>query len=180
MYLTDSALEQSELKKTAQVFHEYPFCQLTLVLLVPKGDPLGVDSLKGLLEKKLRLGITDPSKDGMGLEALKIVSSYVTFVSDNRLQEGIRTYDRQAALLEGLEKGEVDGILVWDSFIHKAESFAQSVELTTSEERVDVLQPLYGLRAAEFDGIGKRFADFLLSDQGQRILRKHGFVPMAR
>ncbi len=183
MYLTDSTLEQDELNKSAQILREYPFCQLTLVLLLPKAGKdtvLGVNSVKDLLEQQLQLGITDPAKDGMGLEALKVVSNYATFVSDDRLRESIRVYDRQVALLDGLKNGEVDGILVWDSYLPQTEDFAQAVELTTPEEQVNILQSLCSLRAAENDKISQRFADFLLSAQGLRILRKHGFVPLAR
>lgn len=180
MFLTDSVLEQEELKKSAQVLHEYPFCQLTLTLFVAKGNPLSVDGLKSFLDRKLRLGITEPSKDGMGLEALKTLSGYATFVSDNLLQEGVRTFDRQEDLLRALEHDEVDGILAWDAVGHRAGELAEAVPPADSEKQVDVVQSLYGLRIAEQDGPTKRFADFLLSNQGRRILRKHGFVPRSR
>ncbi len=182
LFLTDSTLERAELDKLNLVLHQYPFCQLTMVLLLRKNlDEKTVSqiaSVRDFQSQNLVLGVTNPTRDGMGLAAINMISQNHTLVDASLLNELIRYYDSHESLLAALEQGEVDGILVWDSLQPQAESFAQVVALTLSEEQTDLIPPLANLRVSAHDAIGKRFADFLISDQGKSILRKYGFVPL--
>ena len=175
LYLTDSPKQAAMLHEGAAVATEYPFCVLTLTLLVAKGNPLRVDSIQGLLDADRRLGIVDPSLDGMGETAFRVVSKSLRVVAEGRPDERIVTFDQHRKLLASLENGEVDGVLVWAPLALPATEFAEIVELPESERQA-VRQPLLALSLAENRGYVKRFADFLISPKGREILKKHGFT----
>ena len=173
MYLTDSPNQAKMLHEGAAIALEYPFCVLTLTLLVVKDNPDRIDSVKSLLDARRRLGIIEPSLDGMGETAFHLLSQYVQISADGRLDARIATFDRHAKLLKALENGEIDGALVWEPLALKAMEFADRVELPESE-RQTLQQPLIALSMADNQGYGKRFADFIISPKGREILKKYG------
>lgn len=226
LFLTDSVLQIDALKDSSLISRQYPFCYLKMVLLVPKGNPLKIESVRGLLEKRMKLGMMDPSIDGMGMTALEIISNTSPGISeDEALWETlVRQYDRQENLLNALENGEIDAAMVWngtnlndyllrkygmeyaDHFkdpIDKAKkrndleelnavlgemyhallsekSFAETVDLAitdTGGELRTVEISLISLSSSLHDLHNRRFADFLISPQGRRIMLKHGFLP---
>ncbi|MDR1925467.1 MAG: substrate-binding domain-containing protein [Planctomycetaceae bacterium] len=214
MYLTESALQLDKLQEQSLVAREYPFCYLTMVLLVPKGNPLFLDSVKGTLTQKHRLGIIDPTINGMGHAALNIINN-VSGTKDN-VADNVIFFATAAELLEALEQNQIDAALVWDAWVQRASNFAEGIKLgkknqaeitsntntnsntantantaNTSKnndtvdqyddsdidvERCVLLVSIVSLTISEDESCCRRFADFLVSAEGQRILRRHGFV----
>jgi len=115
IYLTDSPLEISQLGSLLLPAHEYPFCFLTMTMLVPKDNPMQIHSVRDVFEKKLRLGITNPSKDGLGIAALDIISKSPFGDSQQLLEELVHQFDYQYELLRALEDNEIDAALIWDA-----------------------------------------------------------------
>ena len=175
LYLTDSPQQAELLYEETAVSREYPFCVLTLTLLVAKDNPLRIESIQSLLDAERRLGIIEPSLDGMGETAFRLISKYRRVTAEGKPDERITLFDRQAKLLKALENGEVDAVLVWEPLTLITTEFAEVVELP-EEERQAVRQPLLALSTADQPGYGKRFADFLISPRGRAILKKYGFT----
>ena len=173
LYVTDSPRQAEMLYEGAAVAKEYPFCVLTLTLLVAKENPLQIDSVKGLLNAGRRLGIMDPSLDGMGEAAFRLLLEYVRIAAEGRSDEKITPFDRHSKLLKALENGEIDAALVWEPLALK--TAAGVVELPDSE-RLAIRQPLLALSVVDHQGCGKRFADFLISPKGREITKKYGFT----
>lgn len=186
LYLTDSPEQLDLLKEQGLASHVYPFCYLTMVLLVPKGNPQAIGSVQDALSKRLRLGLTSPSRDGMGSVAWSIVSQTPLAALEESLDASVRFFDMQSDLLDALRNDRVDAALVWDFLIPNSAGFADVVSLSepgddetaaTGRERRVMPQSLISLNTAPDEGYGKRFADFLISEQGRQILQRHGFVP---
>ncbi len=253
MYFTDSALQIQALNDAALVSYQYPCCYLTMVLLVPQGNPLKIESVQGMVKDRRRLGILNPAIDGSGLNALDIISKASTGMPDDldssrlKIPEtsdeqalnreaskgGVsgksnaydtrdtlcRSFDRLAELLEALESGEIEAALVWNGTdvrgwlwkkygmtyasrftariedakqrndfealndvlneMHEAiwaeKAFTETVTLTEEQHPVEI--SLISLSSSLHDRYNRRFADFLISSQGRKILKKYGFVP---
>jgi ABC-type molybdate transport system substrate-binding protein len=230
MYLTESDLHNTALKEQSLVLREYPFCYLTMVLLVPKGNPLFIDSVRNTLDKKYRLGIIDPSITGMGNAAWDIITKINESKIkkddkktknkniDNKEHEHIKIYNTIKDLLEALEQNEIDAALTWDACSKKAEKYAEIVYLgkknikskntttpdtnhktesatiansesiespaenktDTQDEHKLLKVSIITLTIANNESHCRRFADFIISTEGQRILRRHGFVPTGK
>lgn len=215
MYLTESDIQTTALKEQSLALREYPFCYLTMILLVPKGNPLFIDSVKNTLDKQYRLGIIDPSITGMGNAAWDIITKINESKikkddkktknknNDNKEHEHIKIYDTIKDLLEALEQNQIDAALTWDACAQKAENYAEIIQLgnknikpknETSTDTKPETEPesnandehrllkvsIISLTIANNESHCRRFADFLISTEGQRILRRHGFVPTGK
>ncbi|MDR1053170.1 MAG: substrate-binding domain-containing protein [Planctomycetaceae bacterium] len=218
MYLTESGLQTMTLKEQSLVSREYPFCYLTMVLLVPKGNPLFIDSVRNTLNQRHRLGIVDPSITGMGSVALDIITKVSNKTktankkneNDNKEYEQVKIYDTIEELLIALEQNQIDAALTWDACAQRAEKYAEIVRLekkgdkkndtnknnpnaekdnkspieTVADDAIEehrlIRVSIVSLTIAANESHCRRFADFLMSTEGQRILRRHGFVPTGK
>ncbi|MDR2346741.1 MAG: substrate-binding domain-containing protein [Planctomycetaceae bacterium] len=239
MYLTESGLQTTILQEQSLVAREYPFCYLTMVLLVPKGNPLFIKSVRQMLDRQYRLGIAEPSITGMGNAAWDIITKINETKTKNNKKtknkninenenenENIKIYDTIKALLEALEQNQIDAALIWDACAKKAENYAEIVPLGKNNiQQTDVNQTnlhliketksnsnsnskpentnnsidsnsdettelhnehrlirvsIVSLTIAHKEPYCRRFADFLISTEGQRILKRHGFTPTGK
>ncbi|GHT37063.1 hypothetical protein FACS189427_09580 [Planctomycetales bacterium] len=183
LYVSESPEQTEELHRYSLIGQEYPFCYLTLQLLVQKGNPSNIQSVQDILQNKLKVGIVTPSRFGMGTAAWNVLSkvSRKTAQSEASVKETlynqVQIYNNRQDLIAALGKGEVNAVFVWDVLVYDAISSADVVSLQDDESKCVQQQLMISLRTANEQGYGRRFADFLISPQGQYILKKHGFVP---
>ena len=115
MFLSDSLRHLEKLRQTALSVGEFPICYLTLAMLVPQGNPHQFRSVKDVLESNRRLGIVDPSRDGLGESSWTMLGRIVTGGESAIPMKLVQLYERQYDLLEALEQGKIDAALVWDA-----------------------------------------------------------------
>lgn len=188
LYLTDSQQQLELLRSYALTSREYPLCYLTLVLLVPAGNPRAVRSVDDLLDRNLRLGLTAPSRDGMGGAAWNLLAKNPR-IGSGPFPDTVQIFDYQSDLLQAIEDEAIDAALAWDAVAQKASDYAEIVRLeetspgsggeSTGEsppENQTIRLPLVSLRVSSREPYSRRFADFLISSKGREIFRKHGFV----
>lgn len=187
LYLSDSPEQMDRLRSLALASHEYPICYLDMVLLVARESPHRITSLREALEKRLRVGIVAPSKSGMGSTAWNVITKMPDALAKDFAGESVVLFDFQDELLAALKSGEIDAALVWDSLIQRTNDFADPIRFDVDRDDSNAgsdgrtaLQILVSLNTAVEEGYGRRFADFIISDKGREILRKHGFAPKPR
>jgi len=115
LLLSDSQRHLAKLQETALTAAEFPVCYLTLTMLVPIGNPHQLRSIKDLLDSNRRLGIVDPSLDGLGESSWTVLSRIVPGGEAAIPMELVQLYERQHDLLEALEQGTIDAALVWNA-----------------------------------------------------------------
>jgi ABC-type molybdate transport system substrate-binding protein len=143
LFLSDSQRQLEQLRRTALSTNEYLVCYLTLTMFVPKGNPHHFRSIKDVLETNRKLGIVDPSLDGLGETSWQVLSKIVSGGESAIPREFVRLYERQYDLLEALEQGHIDAALVWDAtsqatflLVKYAEEYnAENRELIRQAER---------------------------------------------
>ncbi|MDR0522415.1 MAG: substrate-binding domain-containing protein [Planctomycetaceae bacterium] len=222
LFVTDSKKQVMKLQKSALSAGAFPVCYLKLVLLVPKGNPHQFKSAKEVLDARRKLGIVDPSLDGLGEKSWEMIHRLSPGHPPEVSADLIKMFSRQYDLLEALEKKEIDAALAWDAtsemnfllikysdeynetykpllqevgqgknrqqniravlqeigpLMLKEKGFAESVPLTDvpNERTVEAVSVVALGTAADY-GYSVRFADFIRSPQGQRILKNFGFT----
>ena len=115
LFLTDSQRQLDMLRSTGLASREFTVCFLTLSMLVPWGNPHGFASAKDVLDAHARLGIMDPSFDGLGEASWQVLSQIVPGGAEEIPMHLVHIYERQYDLLEALEYGNIDAALVWDA-----------------------------------------------------------------
>jgi len=115
LFLSDSQKQVAKLQQTALSASEFPVCYLTLTMLVPTDNPHQFRSLKDVLESNRRLGIMDPSLDGLGESSWTVLGKIVPGGESAIPMDLVQLYERQYDLLEALELGHIDAALVWNA-----------------------------------------------------------------
>jgi ABC-type molybdate transport system substrate-binding protein len=115
LLVSDSQRQVAKLQQTALTASEFPICYLTLTMLVPTGNPHRLRSVKEVLDSHRRLGIVDPSLDGLGESSWTVLGRIVPGGESAIPMELVHLYERQYDLLEALEQGTIDAALVWNA-----------------------------------------------------------------
>ena len=114
LFLTDSTLQLDYVRNAALSASESHVCYLKLTMLVPLGNPYQLFSVKDVLDANRRLGIIYPSFDGLGASSWELLGNIVPGGETEIPIERIFFFERQYDLLEALELGNVDAVLVWN------------------------------------------------------------------
>jgi ABC-type molybdate transport system substrate-binding protein len=115
LFVSDSQKHFDKIRDRALLANDEHVCYLTLTMLVPKGNPYSLHSVKDVLETHRTLGIMHPSYDGLGESSWKVLSKITPGGESAIPMELVQIYDRQYALLEALELGKIDAALVWNA-----------------------------------------------------------------
>ncbi|MDR3183596.1 MAG: substrate-binding domain-containing protein, partial [Planctomycetaceae bacterium] len=104
----------NKLRQLALVADTQPLCHLTLALLTETDNPKRFTSAKSVLDGQYKLGIVDPSIDGLGEASWNVLNKMTNGLIRTEPPANLYQFARQYELLEALEDGEIDAALVWD------------------------------------------------------------------
>ncbi len=143
------------------------FARNGMALIVPAGNPGGVTGLADLATPALFVGLCDPAVPCGGLADAVLAAAGVTPSIDTR-ERDVRS------LLTKVVAGDLDAGLV---YVTDALAAGDAVEAIAPDALPD-LQTAYVIApltdAADPAGAAA-FVEFTLSDDGQAIMRRHGF-----
>lgn len=148
---------------------------LVPAIIVQEGNPKNITSLRDLTRPGIRVGIADPDSVCVGEYAITVLkkAGLLEGVSKNIVVHA-ESCSKTAALVT---LGQVDAIIGWRVFGR------------WNPDKVDVvyIDPKYVPKVAaipaaisiytEKRGKAQLFLDFLISEEGQRIFRKYGYIP---
>ena len=151
-----------------------PFAENRLVLVVPASNPAGIESAGDLRRTKLVLAGETVPAGRYAKEALyELEGVYGEGFAEEVLSRVVSNEDSVRGVLAKVALGEADAGIVYATDALAAEGRVEVVEFTPLKVR-----PRYyvGVLAnAEHREAAEAFVDFLLSSEGRRILKKHGF-----
>ncbi|MCS7187696.1 MAG: molybdate ABC transporter substrate-binding protein [Armatimonadetes bacterium] len=144
------------------------------VILVRKGNPKGIKSLKDLAKSGIKVGLGDPKACAIGeiSEAILRKNGLTEAVHKNVALRAMTAPE----LANALRLGGIDACINWDA-IANYPWVRPAVEVITipPEQNVITANPLAILRTTRNRQAAELFLQFALSE-GQRILRQHGFT----
>lgn len=142
------------------------FARNRMQLVVPAGNPGGVDGLDDLAEPSLLVGLCTGSVP-CGSFARDVLDRAGVTASVDTEEPDVR------ALLTKVESGELDVAIVYATDALAAADRVDSVEIPASFN-IDASYPIVVLEGAhEMAGV---FVDFVVSEAGRSILSEHGFT----
>jgi len=159
-----------------------------IVLMVPKGNPLGIKSVKDLARGDIRISQPNPQTEDI---TKYIVSMYkeaggeelVDRIMEQKRAEGTTIFTlvhhRETPLR--LKLGTVDVGPVWATEVLNARREGMEVEMVEPGERLDqrdkVNYFICRLKDAPNPENALKFLEFIKSKKVQEIYKKYGFVP---
>ncbi|NIM05984.1 MAG: molybdate ABC transporter substrate-binding protein [Armatimonadetes bacterium] len=142
------------------------------VIGVAKGNPKKVRGLRDLARKDLRVGIGDPHATALGKQA------YIVLKNAGLQEEVISNLTTSAATVpelgNAIKLGHLDAAIVWDAVAHW---YPEDIDIVLIEPEYNEVStvPLGTLEFAEDPQAAKKFLDFVASDEGKAIFKKHGY-----
>ena len=145
------------------------FASNTLEIVVPPGNPAGVESFQDLSEDGLNLVICAPE---VPCGAATQTAAESADVELNPVSEEQSVTD----VLAKVTSGEADAGVVYVTDVLAAGDDAEGIEFPESSSAVNVY-PIATVAGSENADLGQEFVDLVLSDAGQAILQDLGFAP---
>ena len=149
-------------------------CYFVPVILVQKGNPKNICSLKDLIRPGIRLGLGDPEACAIGRKSAKI------FAKNNISQQDIESNVRFRSLTvnelgDKVKLGYLDAAIVWDAV---AETFAGDVEKVSIARDQNMISTVAigVLKVSKHPELAAAFVRFVASEEGKGILERHHYT----
>jgi len=144
------------------------FARNRLVIAVPKGNPAGARGLQDFARKELLLGLC-AAEVPCGAFARQALARAGVVPAIDTNEPDVR------ALLTRVDLGELDAGITYVTDVVSSRGRVEGIEIP-EEHNVVAEYPIAVLASAPNPEAAAAFVAFVLSDEGQAILRKHGFV----
>lgn len=164
-------LEQMQKVVDAQLLQgePRPFVRNRLQIIVPSGNPAGVEALEDLADPDLKV-VLAAEQVPVGRYARQALSK--AGVSVQPVSEAVDT----KGVVGPVVLGEADAGIVYATDVSAAKE-AEGIEIP-DEYNVAAIYPIALTKAAAGNEVAQAFVDFVLGDEGRRIMGDYGFEPV--
>jgi molybdate transport system substrate-binding protein len=140
------------------------------VIIVRKGNPKKITSLKDFLRNDVTVGLGRADVCRVGRISGKILGLSGVDRSKLDATESLTVNE----LGVWVKMGSVDAAIVWDAI---AANFADAVDVIEIPRRKNVISRVVvgRLKTSQHPAAARRFVEFLVSDEGRRILARRGY-----
>lgn len=168
------------LKKQDLVGDTPIFARNRLVVIAPKDNPAGIQTLKDLSKAGLKLDLADASVPvgNYTLQVLDKLSADAAFGANFKTQVLARVVSKESEVKQVVSKvalGEVDAGIVYATDAQAALDKLVTIDIP-EPFNVMAVYPLGVVKGGANPALAQKFVDYVLSDAGQTVLKKYGFA----
>jgi len=148
-------------------------CYWFPTILVQKGNPKGIHSLKDLLKDGARLGLGDAGACAIGRTSKKIlVKNNISFkdLEKNLVYQSLTVNE----LGMQIQAGALDAVIIWDAMAKYYSEHGDEVPIAVDENIVSTVD-IGVLKFTKHKQSAEKFVDFVSSEEGQGIFEKHNY-----
>ncbi|HZY45604.1 MAG TPA: molybdate ABC transporter substrate-binding protein, partial [Anaerolineae bacterium] len=156
------------------------FLHNRLIVILPKNNPAAIQSLQDLAKPKLKIILAAPAVPvgGYALTALdKMNVEFGATFSMTVVANVVSYEDNVKQVVAKIQLGEGDAGIVYSSDVTPAAAPQLSTIDIPDKYNVLATYPIAVLKAAPHSQAATAFVEYVLSDKGQSILQKWGFLP---
>ncbi len=150
-----------------------PVCYFVPTILVVKGNPKKITSLRDLTRKGVRLGLGDAKACAIGRQVKKIFAKNSipwADVEKNLVFQSLTVNE----LGVQIQTGSLDAVIVWDAVAKQYLRHGELVAIPPAQNVISMVT-IAVLRFSERKDLARRFAEYAASDRGQAIFRRHNY-----
>ena len=170
------------LKTAGLVVGDTPiFTRNRLVVIAPKANPAGVQTLKDLTKAGLKLDIADASVPvgNYFLQSLDKLSADASYGADFKTQVLARVVSKETDVKQVVSKvslGEADAGVVYTTDAQAAIDKLITIDIP-DQFNVVAVYPIGIVKGSANPVLAQKFIDYVLSADGQAVMKKYGFAP---
>jgi molybdate transport system substrate-binding protein len=148
---------------------QQPFASNLLAIVVEKGNPRGVRTLGDLASSDLKV-VLAAEEVPAGRYAKQVLDR-----AGVRLQP-VSQEDNVKAVVTKVSLGEADAGIVYVTDVTAGGDKVEGVDIP-EDQNVVATYPIATVKASRAQDSAQAFVDLVLSGEGQRVLKEHGFLP---
>src|SRR5512132_3368346 len=145
------------------------FASNLLQIVVEKGNPKGVKTLDDLTNPDLKVVLAAPDVPA-GRYAKQVLDQAGVSVQPVSQEDNVK------AVVTKVSLGEADAGIVYVTDVTAGGDKVEGVDIPR-EQNVVATYPIATVKASKAQDKAQVFMDLVLSDQGQQVLKKYGFLP---
>src|SRR5512132_2786881 len=145
------------------------FASNLLQIVVEKGNPKGVKTLDDLANPDLKVVLAAPDVPA-GRYAKQVLDHAGVSVQPVSQEDNVK------AVVTKVSLGEADAGIVYVTDVTAGGDKIEGVDIPR-EQNVVATYPIATVKASKAQDKAQVFMDLVLSDQGQQVLKKYGFLP---
>jgi molybdate transport system substrate-binding protein len=152
-------------------------CFFVPTIMVQKGNPKGIASLKDLLKPGLKLGLGDAKACAIGRKSRKIFEK--NGISWTAVQKNLRYQSLTVNELGiQIETRSLDAVIVWDAVAKQYARTGEEVAIPVSQNVISTVNAGV-LSFSKHPELAAKFVDFAAGSEGQAIFKKHNYCTTA-
>lgn len=141
------------------------------LLVMPKGNPANITSIADLANPGVKLGLGDSNATAIGKQADQLLKK--NGIYDAAMKNVVVRTATVNELITYVNLGQVDAAIIMAD-LYDPETM-DSIEIPI-DENVITVSPIGICTFSEQKDLAQKFIDFVVSDQGKAIFKKHNFV----
>jgi len=163
----DQAAEQGMIVAREKV------CYFVPTVLVQKGNPKGVKGLRDLIQPGLKLGLGDSRACAIGRKSRAIFEK--NRIPWQQVEKGLRYQSLTVNELGiQIQSQSLDAVIVWDAIAAYYAKVGEQVPIPVEQNIVSTVEAGV-LKFTKHRDLAEKFIQFLASDSGERVFKKHNY-----
>jgi molybdate transport system substrate-binding protein len=174
LYMPGDGYYVEQAEQAGLIVSTRPVCCFVPVVLVQKGNPHGIRTLRDLAQPGLVVGLGEAEACAVGRQTSQL------FAKNNISEEDInRNVANRALTVSDLANGvklhALDAAIVWDAVAAGVADQTDVVPIAPAQNIVSTVS-IAILKSSSNRELSQQFVDFLASERGQAIFAKHHYT----
>lgn len=147
-------------------------CYFVPVILVRRGNPKNVRTLEDLTRDDVKVGLGDPQFCAIGRTSSKI------FEKNGIPEDNVKVAFRSPTVNElgnHIELGSLDAVIIWGAVAAYVGDQGEIVRIPAEQNVVSTVA-VGVLKSSRHPELAAKFVDFITSERGQEVFRKHHYT----
>lgn len=148
-------------------------CYFIPVILVQKGNPKNIKGLRDMLRPGIKLGLGDAKACAIGRKTKKILNKNNIVWDD--VEKNLKFHSLTVNELGmQIQAKALDAVIVWDAVAQYYSEYGDEVPIAPEKNVVSTID-IGVLKFTKHKELAEKFVDFISSEQGQQIFKKHNY-----
>ncbi len=149
-------------------------CYFVPVIMVQKGNPKNIKTLRDLLKPGIKVGLGDPRSCAIGRKTRKILAK--NNIPFSAIEHNVK-FQSQTVNELGLQiySGSLDAVIVWGAIARYYKDSAVEITIPPSQNIISTVRAGV-LKFSKYKTQARDFIDFMASPKGQKIFSKYHYT----
>jgi len=155
------------------ILSQFYVCYLVPTVLVQKGNPQNIRTLQDLLRAGLKLGLGDPNACAIGRVSQQILAKNNIAWQDVEKNLAFQSLTVNELGMQ-IQARSLDAVIVWDAIAQYYSEYGDQIPIAPEKNVISTVD-IGILTFAKQKELAEKFVNFVGSERGRDIFRKHGY-----